>query len=791
MVSPRWRKVLRDLQQNSTQSALVIGAIVLGIFSVTWVSVSYSILARELHDNYMVTNPASAVLYTDRVTAEQIQAIEARPDIAQAEAAGKVSARVWVNHEWKTLELFTRQDFETSRINHLEPEDGIYPPPDGEIVLERLALAVVEAEIGDNIRVQIPGLPEQTLRIAGTLHDISLSPAWQEGLVYGYVTSPTLTKLGLTPALNEIRLIVKGDTSDKAYIRQIALETADWLEEQGQPIYRVQVPTPNEHPLQNQMEGALLLLTALGTLALLLSAVLVANMIAAFLAGQIRQIAVMRAIGANLHQVVGMYFGTVFLLSATAAVIAMPLGIVVGRSIANFIAFMLNFNIASYHISHPVYLLQVLVGLGIPLLAAAYPIYKGTRLTVREALNDYGVSQTAFGENRFDRLLANINGLARPLLLSIRNTFRQRGRLLLTFSTLAMGGAIFMAALNVRASMFKTIDVRYEGLHYDLSLSFDQPYPMDELESTAKTLPEVIQAEAWGRGSAEIINPDGTAGDSFIVLAPPTDTQLITPALMEGQWLSQANGIVLNHNLLAEYPALQAGDEIRLNLNNQPSLWQIVGITREPFAPPLAYVSYPDFPHISGRTEDAESLYLVTNVHDEAALKGIKQQLETAFAARDMRITTNQNSFERREIMENHALLITSFLMLATFMSLIVGGLGLMTTMSINILERTREIGVMRAIGASNRALLKIILTEGLLIGVISWLLAAALVLPISYLLSQSLGQAIMKTPLNFALSATGFVAWLLVVVIFSVIASLPPAWNATRLTVRNVLAYE
>jgi putative ABC transport system permease protein len=151
--------------------------------------------------------------------------------------------------------------------------------------------------------------------------------------------------------------------------------------------------------------------------------------------------------------------------------------------------------------------------------------------------------------------------------------------------------------------------------------------------------------------------------------------------------------------------------------HQQHSTWQIVGIVREPVAPPLAYVTYSDFARITDANADAQSLYVVTEQHSEMGVQAVQQQLEDAFDANNITITSNQTSFTTREIIENHTVLMTSFLMLAALMSLMVGGLGLMTTMSLNVLERTREIGVMRAIGASNNSLLKIILTEGLLIG--------------------------------------------------------------------------
>ena len=120
-----------------------------------------------------------------------------------------------------------------------------------------------------------------------------------------------------------------------------------------------------------------------------------------------------------------------------------------------------------------------------------------------------------------------------------------------------------------------------------------------------------------------------------------------------------------------------------------------------------------------------------------------------------------------------------------------VGVLGLSGTMSMNIIERTREIGVMRAIGASDRDIASLVLVEGMLIGVISWILGTLLALPISYLLDYAVGVAFIQSPLNFVFQPTGCIIWLVGMLIIAAISSLAPARSASRLTVREVLAYE
>ena len=117
--------------------------------------------------------------------------------------------------------------------------------------------------------------------------------------------------------------------------------------------------------------------------------------------------------------------------------------------------------------------------------------------------------------------------------------------------------------------------------------------------------------------------------------------------------------------------------------------------------------------------------------------------------------------------------------------------MGLTGTMGMNVLERTREIGVMRSIGAVDREIMRTVIVEGLVIGGISWLLGALLSFPITYLLSSIISSAIFQSQIAVHFTFTGFLIWLAVVLALSAVASILPARNAARLTIREVLAYE
>jgi putative ABC transport system permease protein len=97
----------------------------------------------------------------------------------------------------------------------------------------------------------------------------------------------------------------------------------------------------------------------------------------------------------------------------------------------------------------------------------------------------------------------------------------------------------------------------------------------------------------------------------------------------------------------------------------------------------------------------------------------------------------------------------------------------------------------MRAVGAATWSILKIILFEGIFIGAISWLVGTLIAMPLSKLISDMVGQLLFSTPLDYAFSTSGTLLWLIMVMVLGAVASLLPALNAARLTVREVLAYE
>jgi putative ABC transport system permease protein len=618
-VTTLWSKAAADVWRARSRSALVVIAIAIGLSGFLAVLSTYTILKRELDRGYLATNPASAILRTEAVDEALLARVIARDDIDDADARRVVTASLRTGDgAWRRAVLFVLRDFATLRINTVTPEGGEWPPPPGGMLIERDAFQVANARIGDLVTIRMSDGGEHMVRVAGGVHDPGQAQARMENMVYGYITPETLARLGETPTLDRLHVLVSGDRFDEARIRRIAADLRGWLEQQGLRVRRVDVPPPGQHPHTVIMGFLLLVMAAFGFLALVLSGVIVVNLLFATMANERRQIGVMKAVGGTRGQIAAIYLGEAALFGLTAIALATPIGIWGGRALSRYFAVLLNFDLVSLAVPVWVYLLVALVGLVVPLASAAYPVAAGTRITVRDAIAAEGVDASGFGSRRFDRILAGVALGRGSLLLGVRNSLRRRARLALTLVTLTLAGAFFISALSFRTSMIATFD------------------------------------RLFGQGT---------------------------------------------------------------------------------------------------------------------------------FGADD------------RYAFDQHMLMIYVFLIVVAGVLAAVGALGLTTTISLNILDRRRELGVLRAIGATPAMVSGIVVVEALFVVVLAWALglvvAWLLTAALGTLMSELMALAKMQGGLVVSLAPAAVVGWLGVASALALLASAVPALNASKRSIREAISYE
>jgi putative ABC transport system permease protein len=678
-MSTRWKKVARDLWGEKARSLFVVFAIAAGLAATTALLASYAILTRELNDQYLATNPASFLIRTDAVDDALLRSVLRNRDVSAAEARRFVEARVRKGSgPWKPLTLFVVDDYARIRVSKLQRERGAWPPRAGEMLIERDAFQVVGARIGDDLVVKTPGGVARSLTVTGSVHDVGQAQARMENAVYGYVIRDTLPLLGEAPVLDTIQLLVARDRYDEAHIRRVAADVRRAIEAAGHPVRRVTVPTPGKHPHAALMGMLLLAMAGFGLFVMLLGSVMVANLLTVSMAAQVRQIGTMKAIGATRGAVARLYLAEAAAYGLASIVVAIPLGLAGSRALCRALAVFLNFDVRSFAVPPWVFGSVIALGIVVPLLVASVPVWLGSRVPVRVALSDFGAGERQFGATWFERSIARIGGFGRPLLLAIRNSFRRRFRLAISVVTLAIAGALFMTAFNIRASMIATLDRFFAAQRYDVVVSIAQPVRWPDALRVIDGTEGVVHSEVVSRG--------------------------------------HGSGVVV---LLRQ--------------------------------------------------------------RDPASVDRVKRDLDKRLSAAGFNVAGVTSKRDTRYGFDQHLLMIYVLLIIIGVLVGGVGGLGLATTMSLNVLERRGELAILRAIGATPAVIGGTLAAEAALIAVMSSAVAAVAAVPLGRAIGSFLTRLVLKSPFEFRFAGAGLLLWLAASGIVGILAAVVPAWSASR----------
>jgi putative ABC transport system permease protein len=581
--------------------------------------------------------------------------------------------------------------------------------------------------------------------------------------------------------------------TDQEHVTGVAQAVADRLKEAGADVYFVSVYQPGHHYAYAITKGAFFVLGILSYLTVFLSAFLIINTIIALMTQQTRQIGIMKAIGGDTSQLVLLYMALILSFGSVGLALAVPLANIAARSVAGSIAAYFNFLPAPYAGYWNTLAQQASVALAIPILAAMLPIYNSVRVTVREAVSDYGISSQTKLKHLSVRKSALF--LPRPIRLSIRNAFRRRTRLILTLFTLVLAGAIFISVYNLWAALDKNIQDAQGYFLADINVGFNRYYRYDLVAPIARSVSGVTSAEGWTFYIGTLLRNEDEVGTQVQLIAPPSDSALIDPVINTGRWLRKGdeNAVVIGNHLLKIYPDIKVGDWLTIDLGDKETRWRVVGTYTFTgnMGTPWLYVNYEYLSRLLGRPEQVYSLRILTEQHDEAFQQNVSKQIVAAYESHGIQTGRPELSTEWYRSQKTNTDLLVYFLLVMAILIAIVGGLGLMGTMSINVLERTREIGVMRAIGASNGDIQGIVIFEGMLIGSISWGISILLAIPITRVLCYGVGVAVLSAPMEPVYGLTGIFTWLIFTLILTLVSSALPARGASRLTVRDTLVYQ
>ncbi len=795
----RLLKIFRDLRINLPKNAMLAAAIMIGVLSVGTILGAYAVLTREMARNYLGTFPAEATIKVEgEITRQVVAEVRRLEGIADAERHATLLGRMKIGDDWFPALFFIIDDFRDMRTNRMTRLSGAWPPPTGTMLIERTARVTMKEDQGGSVIVKTPFGEPHAVPVTGIVHDPGLAPAWQEQEGYIYMTMDTVRSLGERATFDELRVRLAKRNASMATIESKARSVASLMQSRGYNVHEIQIPSPRRHPHQGQMEAILTLFLLFAFSTLILSAILVATSLATLMTRQLREIGVMKAIGAGSNQIASMYLLSQGIIAAVATVVGVPLSKHSAALMIEKIGTILNLRIYDGSIPFWVTLIQAASGLIVPVIVAAIPVWRGSKITVREALVNYGVSGDQFG----GALVARLKAFGSTKSLALRNVFRQRARLLMSLALLASGGALFMTALNVSKAWEINLQKISRFRHYDVEIRLNRPLPADRTMTAIRKIAGVKSVEAWQYFPASFtrdvpydiarVYPDKGHG-SFVILGVPAGTRQISFPVLAGRWLqsSDAPEIVLNHTARAQAPQLKIGDRVRLNVDDRPTVWTLAGFV-EDLGSTGATAYVPAAALARATSLDPATTNMVRVAFNDRGLLPVLRKTREVEAALGPDAHINISlpmTLIKNAIAEHMGVLISSLLALSVLMA-IVGGFGLAATMSMSVLERTRELGVMRAIGATPAVTARVVVTEAFAISAISLALAFGGGAALSFYMGRLIGAMAFKTPLPMTISATGVALWIVILIVGSAAATALPAFRASRMTVREALAY-
>lgn len=801
-----WQKVSADLLTHKSRTVLAISSIAIGLFVIGTLLGMMDLQLGSMDNAHRQSQPSHINLIlkqdADIAVAESIKNLDGVADIDTL-TQFTVQFKTPQSAQWQTGTVLFRGDYQDQQYDRMTLLSGNFPR-EKTIAVERLSARFAGLNTGDNIEFSTANGTEK-LAIDGIIRHPFVKPPAFGGQLHFFIAPELATAFGI-PARTFRQLLVQIKppySEDKA--RSIAGEIRAKLAVSGIAVNATLLQDPGRHWGRAIFSGIHLVLTVMAWASLALSSVLILNTVAALITQQTDQIGIMKALGARRRTIANIYLSEVFILSLIALLIAVPLSWAGAFYSSRWILDVFNIELNGFVYSSRSLYLMIAGGLFAPLLAALWPIWKGASMSVRQAIASYGLGAD-FVSHGVDRWLERAAAALLPTIYAVAlgNLLRRKARLLWTQSVLIIAGVLFIVIMSLIASVNLTLNNELARSRYAVRIGFTQDQPADIVKDILRNIPPTTAVEFWNRLPAELflhdklIRQSGSLGLQMIAL--PSDTSMYRPLIVAGRWFEpaddQQNRLVINA-ATAELNGIHVGDRLNAKLLQQPAReWQVIGLYRwfagsgyavEPVYAPLSTLQ-------PGNLNEHKHAFVLlsANINALAEEKTYVDTLKTAFEQQHIKLDfyTTLAKLEQRQFAENQFRPITGMLLGLAVMIAAVGAIGLSGTLAIGVLQRTREIGVLRAIGASSSAIFKLFMLEGLFHGLLAWLISIPLAFLVAEPLAEQLGITMLGIHLDFVFSLLSVGFWLGFVLILAMLAAYFPARNASKIVVRAGLSY-
>ncbi|HMB21446.1 MAG: ABC transporter permease [Chloroflexota bacterium] len=796
-----WYKVWFDLWHNKMRTLLAVLSIAAGVFAVGAIFGMSELLSTNMNRSHRAVLPTHInVSLTTLVDEDTIESIRDVPGVEDVEPynSATVLYKLHPEDDWRQGVIQMRH-FESQKYELLQLRGGHWPETKNEVAVERMAAQFLGVGTGDSIIFKIDD-KERTLPVTGLIRHPFVPPPQFMDLAFFFMSGAGMERLGI-PEGKFSSFYVRVTPYSYDHAREVASAIKDKLSKQNIGIGAFVYEDPEKHWGMTFMDGFTLVQKLLAMICVVVGAILIYNTLSNLITQQTNQIGILKAIGGKTSTIVGIYLVNALVYGLLGLAVALPLGAIVAFSVTRVFLNLFNIDYNQFELSRQAVTFQVISAFTAPLLAGLPPVLHGANITVRQAIASYGLGGD-FRSGRLDRLVDTFGQrwLSSQYATALGNMFRHRGRLMLTQIVLITAGSAFLMVMSLNSSCKLTLDNLFGRRHFDTTIQFEANQRAERVQALAATVPGVDKAELRLEQSATLFLEGQLvkeAGIGSSLQGIPTNSDFSSPLIVAGRWFrpdENGRAVVITRQM-AEDNHIQVGDTVTLDLGEMgKDKWQVIGMYDPVFVggfnQDTIFAPLEALYQTTKKYGQGAVLYVRTTSHDPDFTSAVTKQLKEMYERHGLQVAISETQAESRSTADWQFAIVIWMMMALSVIVALVGGLALMGALSIGVIERTKEIGVLRAIGARSSSILGIFVMEGLLQGLLSWLIAMPLSFLVSPLLANALGNAMFGATLDYQYNWSAVMVWLGTVLVISIVASVLPARNATRISVRDSLAY-
>ncbi|HMK97656.1 MAG TPA: FtsX-like permease family protein, partial [Acidimicrobiales bacterium] len=737
MASALTHKSLTELSRRKSRTFVAVLTLALalagmGLFALPTLmnrSMSASVAADRLPDLTVYTNPVV-------LGPPQLAALAGLPNITAVQPRSIYKGRVYVGARRALAEVQGIPEFSAQVVNIVHVASGTAPLT-GEVLtdLQNAKHEQFDVRAGQTVRIIGASGAVRGLLVSGEGRNLEgARSATSDGVVVLYAGSATVASLSGVRGYSELDFRL-ADTSSAAVtqtvagIRHLLAAVPGFRGFSDLPQTRATGDWPGKSSFL-QFTKFFYVITLL---ALLSALVLISNTVTTLVAEQTSEIGVMKAVGGRPRQVAAVYLKTAFLLGALGTLVGIVLGTVLANGLTHYLGSTFFAVSTGFGIDWRILLASALVGLVAPPLVALPAARRAVRVPLREALEASG--SAVGGQGSGDRILRHASFLPRTAQVGLRNLACRRHRSMSTSLVIALSVGTLLAVLGLSAAAANASRASWGDHGEDVKIVAVGQRP---LEAAAGRL----IASTPGVASVEpMFVADVTLAGKDAKMWAVRQATMFHYRIASGRWYTPAEEQARAHVAVVEQDLARVteahlGNSISVQTPSGQVSLRVIGISSNQQENGLALFVPLTTAHalLPGRPADANDYWVRTTSQSHPFIDRTTSRIEDTLAAHGYDVNSEVAYVKlANEVAGDQA--ITTTLGVVGFLIVLISMAGLAGALTTSVLERTREIGVLRSIGARARHIRRIFATETIALAAGGWLIGA----PVGYVLDRFL----------------------------------------------------